>query len=111
MEKPRGGIVFQDVLSERSGEHILWSPDSEGSDCLRHGGSPIRRIHEWHLRGDSPCSLKHILGGWCWRSLVPAGFSPRPAPCYADGTAVLTRRPLSRVRFRDVGGWRTARER
>ena len=31
--------------------------------------------------------MRHILESWCWRSLVPAGFSPHPMPCNADGPA------------------------
>ena len=78
-------IVFQDMLSKRSGENIYGPRTSKGA-------------------------IRHILGSWCWRSLVPAGFFPHPAPCHTDRTALPTRRPLFRVGFPCVGRGRTARE-
>ena len=71
-------IVVQDMLSKGSGEHVLWPPDSGGSNHLWRGGGPVRQIHGWHWWGEAPRPVGHILGSWCWRSLVPAGFSPHP---------------------------------
>ena len=92
-----GRIVIQDMLSKGSGEHVLWSPDG-GGDAHWGGG------------GDAPRPVVYILVSWHWRSLVPAGFSPHLAPCDTDGPAGSARWPFSRLGFRGVRGWRTARE-
>ena len=90
-----GGFVVQDMLSKGSGEHVLRSPYSGGSDHLRRGGDPVWRVDGWHWRREAPCPVRHILGSWCRRSLILAGFSPRPMPCNTDGPARPTRWPFS----------------
>ena len=94
MEKT-GRIVIQDMLSEGSGKHIQWSPHSGRSNHLRCGGDPVWQVHGWPWRGEALWPARHILGGWCRRSLIPARFSPHPTSCNTDGSAGPARWPFS----------------
>ena len=101
MEKPRGdrnpGYVVQGEWRA-----CLVVPRRRRKKLFAERGRPEGRVHRWQRRGDVPRSVGHILVSWRWRSLVPAGFSPHPAPCDTDGPAGSARWPFSRLGFRSV---------
>ena len=92
-------------MSKGSGEHFLWSPNGGGKNHLWCGDGLERRVHGWYWRGEAPSLVRHILVSWRWQSLVPAGFSPHPAPCDIDGPAESVRWPFSKLGFCGVRGW------
>ena len=100
-----GRIVIQDMLSEGSGEHALWSPDGGGKNHLPSGGDPEGRVYGWYWRGEAPSPVRHILMSWRWLTLVFVRFCLYSVPCDGDGPAGSARWPLSRLGFHSVQGW------
>ena len=103
-EEATGRIVVQDMLSEGSGEQIMWPENGGGKNHIPCGGGLERWVHGWYWRGEAPSSVRHILVSWRWRLLVLVGFPLHPAPCDIDGPARSARWPFSRLGFRDVRG-------
>ena len=90
------------MLSKGSGDHVLWSLDGGGKNHLRSGGGPEGWVHRWYWQGEAPRMVVHKWVSWRQRSLVPAGFSPHPAPYDAKGSAGSARWPFSILGFRGV---------
>ena len=89
-----GRIVIQDMLSEGSGEHVLWSPDCGGKNHLRSGDDPKGRVYGLYWRGEDPSPVRNILMSWNWLTLVSARFCP-----YSASNRVRSRSFSSRNRF------------
>ena len=99
------------MLSKGSGEHVLCPRTAEEKIICGVGVALKGEYIDGTGGGIPPGPVGHILVSWRWRSLVPAGFSPHPAPCDIDGPVGSVRWPFSRLGFRSVRGWRTALER
>ena len=59
-----GRIIIQNMLTERRGEHMMWSSEGGGEKHVWGGRNPEGRVHGWYRWGDAPGSFGHIFMSW-----------------------------------------------
>ena len=54
-------IIIHKMLTEGTGEHMLWSSEGGGEKHVWGGSNPEGRVHGWYWWGDAPWSFGHII--------------------------------------------------